>query len=241
MKKIIPLYILMYAISPIAVASYPWLSTLDPVIDYIEGGERLMNLQYGLHPLEEANNEEKILLIGVHGAQSRGYEWVYPLTSLDNNKTLTHFYRWDDNTCYQPSAVKLNAAIKSLVKERVNIKKIVILGHSYGGILLTWFLENWSHHLPIEIHTVASPLAGMESINYACNYKTPKTIINNVRSVQWRTKKDFDNVFKNLVYDPQIINLTSHEVQNLPTQYKGKRLGHNWSISYVADKIIFLE
>jgi len=41
------------------------------------------------------------------------------------------------------------------------------------------------------------------------------------------------------MFDPQIINLTSHEVRNLPVEYKGKRLGHNWSISYVADKISF--
>ena len=239
MKKIIPSFLLIYLISPVALASYPWLSTLDPTINYMDGGKRLMDLEYGLYPLEKTNNEENILLIGVHGSESRGYEWVYPLTSLDNQKTLTHFYRWDDESCYQSSAIRLNTAIKSLVKEQVNIKKIVILGHSYGGILLTWFLENWSHHLPIEIHTVASPLGGMGNMNNICNYKTPKKIIENVRSVQWRTNKELDGMFKNLMFDPQIINLTSHEVRNLPVEYKGKRLGHNWSISYVADKISF--
>ena len=70
-------------------------------------------------------------------------------------------------------------------------------------------------------------------------FKIPKKINENVRSVQWRTNKELDGMFKNLMFDPQIINLTSHEVRNLPVEYKGKRLGHNWSISYVADKISF--
>ena len=67
----------------------------------------------------------------------------------------------------------------------------------------------------------------------------PKQRNKNVKSVQWKTIKTLDNAFKDLSYDPQLINFKGHEVHNLPDKYKGKRLGHNWSVSYVADEIIF--
>ena len=128
---------------------------------------------------------------------------------------------------------------RQLLEENSTIEKVVLLGHSYGGILLTWFIENWKSNTPIEIHTIASPLAGLNSITSSCNYVPPKQKSKNVKSVQWRTKKTLDNAFRNLSFDPQLINFKGHEVRDLPDKYKGKRLGHNWSLSYMADEIIF--
>ena len=212
---------------------------MDPENDYIKSGQRLMSLEHGLSLLEVKNNREKVAVIGVHGGRSEGYEWIYPLSKLDQNDRLTLFYRWDDRSCFLASALQLNQEILSLLEENSTIEKVVLLGHSYGGILLTWFIENWKSNTPIEIHTIASPLAGLNSITSSCNYVPPKQKSKNVKSVQWRTIKTLDNAFKNLSFDPQLINFKGHEVRNLPDKYKGKRLGHNWSLSYVADEIIF--
>ena len=239
MRKIHSLLFFLVVYSHSSLSSYPWLDSMDPENDYIKSGQRLMSLEYGLSPLEVMNKKEKVAVIGVHGVRSEGYEWVFPLTKLDGNDRLTLFYRWDDESCFLPSALKLNQEILLLLEENSTIKKIVLLGHSYGGILLTWFIENWTSNTPIEIHTIASPLAGLDSISNSCNYVPPKQRNKNVKSVQWKTIKTLDNAFKDLSYDPQLINFKGHEVRNLPDKYKGKRLGHNWSVSYVADEIIF--
>ena len=239
MRKIHSLLFFLVVYSHSSLSSYPWLDSMDPENDYIKSGQRLMSLEYGLSPLEVMNKKEKVAVIGVHGVRSEGYEWVYPLTKLDGNDRLTLFYRWDDESCFLRSALKLNQEILLLLEENSTIKKIVLLGHSYGGILLTWFIENWTSNTPIEIHTIASPLAGLDSISNSCNYVPPKQRNKNVKSVQWKTIKTLDNAFKDLSYDPQLINFKGHEVRNLPDKYKGKRLGHNWSVSYVADEIIF--
>ena len=239
MRKIHSLLFFLVVYSHSSLSSYPWLDSMDPENDYIKSGQRLMSLEYGLNPLEMMNKKEKVAVIGVHGVRSEGYEWVYPLTKLDGNDRLTLFYRWDDESCFLPSALKLNQEILLLLEENSTIKKIILLGHSYGGILLTWFIENWTSNTPIEIHTIASPLAGLDSISNSCNYVPPKKRNKNVKSVQWKTIKTLDNAFKDLSYDPQLINFKGHEVRNLPDKYKGKRLGHNWSVSYVADEIIF--
>ena len=239
MRKIHSLLFFLVVYSHSSLSSYPWLDSMDPENDYIKSGQRLMSLEYGLSPLEVMNKKEKVAVIGVHGVRSEGYEWVYPLTKLDGNDRLTLFYRWDDESCFLPSALKLNQEILLLLEKNSTIKKIVLLGHSYGGILLTWFIENWTSNTPIEIHTIASPLAGLDSISNSCNYVPPKKRNKNVKSVQWKTIKTLDNAFKDLSYDPQLINFKGHEVRNLPDKYKGKRLGHNWSVSYVADEIIF--
>ena len=239
MRKIYSLLFFLVFYSHSSLSSYPWLDSMDPENDYINSGQKLMSLEYGLSPLEVRNKNEKVAVIGVHGGRSEGYEWVYPLTKLDQSDRLTLFYRWDDRSCFLSSAIKLNQEILFLLEENPTIEKIVLLGHSYGGILLTWFIENWISNMPIEIHTIASPLAGLDSISNSCNYIPPKQKSKNVKSVQWRTIKTLDNAFKDLSYDPQLINFKGHEVRDLPEKYKGKRLGHNWSVSYVADEIIF--
>lgn len=239
MRKIYSLLFFLVFFSHSSLSSYPWLDSMDPENDYIKSGQKLMSLEYGLSPLEVRNKEEKVAVIGVHGGRSEGYEWVYPLTKLDQSDRLTLFYRWDDRSCFLSSALKLNQEILFLLEENPTIEKIVLLGHSYGGILLTWFIENWTSNTPIEIHTIASPLAGLDSISNSCNYMPPKQKSKNVKSVQWRTIKTLDNAFKDLSSDPQLINFKGHEVHDLPEKYKGKRLGHNWSVSYVADEIIF--
>ena len=217
--------------------SYPWLPTLDFKTDYEESGQRLMALDFGLKPLETSNSNEHVLLIGVHGGNSNGYEWIYPLKTIDNESTLTYFYRWDDGVCSSPSAKSLSDNIAILLKENPQLEQILLIGHSYGGMLVSSFAENWIQPLPIEVHTVAAPLAGIKVLNTKCHYQPPTFIAENVTFYEWRTQKKLDGVFNNLESDPQVIDLKGSEVTLLPDTYKGRRLGHNWSISFVADEL----
>ena len=75
--------------------------------DVFESGESLMNLSFGLHLLEESNLNQNTLLVSVHGSASRGYEWIYPLQTLNNEKNLVSFFRWNDNACPGPSIISL--------------------------------------------------------------------------------------------------------------------------------------
>ena len=62
-------------------------------------------------------------------------------------------------------------------------------------------------------------------------------IAENVTFFEWRTQKKLDGMFNNLESNPQIIDLKGSKVTLLPDTYKGRRLGHNWSISFVADEL----
>jgi hypothetical protein len=55
---------------------------------------------------------------------------------------------------------------------------------------------------------------------------------------EWRTQQDLDSVFKDLPQNPQNIEILGSFVTVLPDTYKGRRLGHNWSISWVADQLM---
>ncbi len=217
---------------------YPWLSELDYQNEVFKSGERLMQLEYGLHALEEKLNNEDSLIIAIHGSRSRGYEWVYPLKTLDSKDHSIYFFRWNDEGCPYPSALKLDNLIKERVSRNKTIQKVTLISHSYGGLLTSWFYENWSNNIPIEIHAIATPISGMEIVNNICGYNPPKKIKNDVSVNQWITQKDIDNAFKDLELDPQIISLDRNKAYLLPSKYKNRRLGHNWSISYVADEII---
>ena len=206
------------------------LYDLDPNKEYLKSGQRLMDLDFGLHDLE-ANQIGKEILISIHGRDSRGFEWIYPLQTIDNEVTKTYFFRWDTTKCPQetiPILVKEISAMK-------DIKKITILGHSYGGILSSLLL-NEIEAIETEIHVIAAPLGSSDLKKY-CGYKHPTSKNNNVSYYQWRTIKKLDNAFNGFDYDPQLLDFKESSVVRLPRQYRGKRLGHLWSISWVADNI----
>ena len=49
--------------------------------------------------------------------------------------------------------------------------------------------------------------------------------------------KELDGAFRDLSLDPQEVEIENSRVIRLPETYKGNKLGHNWSISWVADEI----
>ena len=206
------------------------LYELDPNKEYLKSGQKLMDLDFGLHDLE-ANQTSKEILISIHGRDSRGFEWIYPLQTIDNEVTKTYFFRWDTTKCPQktiPIFMKEISAMK-------DIEKITILGHSYGGILSSLLL-NEIEAIETEIHVIAAPLGSSDLKKY-CGYKHPTSKNNNVSYYQWRTIKKLDNAFNGFDYDPQLLDFKESSVVRLPRQYRGKRLGHLWSISWVADNI----
>ena len=215
---------------------HPWLDSLDPGEGYKESGARLIRLDFGLNPLERFNGKEKILLISVHGSQSEGYEWIYPLQTLDTEKSATFFYRWKDNKCYLSSAEKLNSYLSRAIKNFPDLEKVVLIGHSYGGVLVTSMVENWNNYLPTDIHSVAGPI-GSEFNRGGCKYTPPKLTSDKAVFYQWKTQHHLDAAFKRLKNDPQNLALTGSVVTRLPESYRGRRLGHNWSISWVADEL----
>ena len=111
--------------------------------DVFESGKSLIDLSFGLHELEEQAPEQSILLVGVHGSDSKGYEWVYPLQKLNNDKNLVSFFRWDDDNCPGPSIISLLQLIKDQLVQNPNLNKVILVGHSYGGLLVTAF-SKWS-------------------------------------------------------------------------------------------------
>ena len=101
-----------------------------------EAGEMLVALDYGVNSLKSAKDNEE-LIIAIHGGNSRGYEWVYPLLQLDSEEKSIAFYRWNTSGCP-------NQAIKELttfIKDNSQYKKIELYGHSYGGIVVGKLLE----------------------------------------------------------------------------------------------------
>ena len=206
------------------------LYDLDYETEFLESGKRLMNLDFGIHDLEP-NQEAKAIIIAIHGGDSRGFEWIYPLQTIDNELTKTYFFRWDTTKCPQKTIPNLLKEISAMK----DIEKITVLGHSYGGIVSSLLL-NEIDAIETEIHVIAAPL-GSSDIKKYCGYKHPTSKNNNVSYYQWRTIKKLDYAFNSFDYDPQLIDFKESSVVRLPRQYRGKRLGHLWSISWVADNI----
>ena len=226
MKVFLLLTILFSSLNLISLNLYD----LDYETEFLESGKRLMNLDFGIHDLEP-NQEAKAIIIAIHGGDSRGFEWIYPLQTIDNEVTKTYFFRWDTTKCPQKTIPILMKEISAMK----DIEKITILGHSYGGILSSLLL-NEIEAIETEIHVIAAPLGSSDLKKY-CGYKHPTSKNNNVSYYQWRTIKKLDYAFNSFDYDPQLIDFKESSVVRLPRQYRGKRLGHLWSISWVADNI----
>ena len=205
--------------------------------DVFRSGESLTSLAFGLHDLEAITADQRTLLIGVHGSNSRGYEWVYPLQVLDKENNLISFFRWNDKGCPKPSVISLLEIIKNKIDQNPNLERVILLGHSYGGLLVTAFSGAWDVELPLEIHSIASPLKGMSGLSSICEYQSPDSLPVEMKLHQWRTIQELDGAFKDLDYDPQVVEIKNSTVTRLPETYKGNKLGHNWSISWVADEL----
>ena len=212
------------------------------LVDFADGasvqklGQRLIDLPEGLNLLEPSLLEAEELFIAVHGSRSKGYEWVYPLKTINTKKKEMYFYRWPDQDCFEAPAEKLITNIGNLLVNNPSFNKVTLIGHSYGGILVSHVLKNWTSKTSLEAHIIASPLLGNDLLINSCNYSPLQSINSNAALFEWRTQHQLDKAFKDVLPNPQDISITGSSITILPDTYKGNRLGHNWSISWVADE-----
>ena len=211
-----------------------------------ESGKKLINQPFGFTQIMgDSTKIDNALVIAVHGYDSEGYEWITSLKELANNYSTTYFYRFDWDICPDLLGQNMADSLKKLIRKNPNINDVIVFGHSYGGLVVTFLASNMEINVPIEIHTIASPLAGYPRIvdNCELRYNDDEKLIypiwkTNISHSQWRTQKHQDGAFRDLDYDPQDIILVNSAVTLLPETMNGHRLGHNWSISWVINNYL---
>ena len=207
-------------------------------------GENLVAMPFGMQLLEANNAKANELIIGIHGGNSEGYEWIYPLWRLNQEFNQVFFYRWNDKRCANANNANLVNQIDSLLDTYPGLEKIKILSHSYGGTHLLYSLDlieqriaNKNQDLEIEIHFIASLLSPPLLLRLGCQFKTNFKDDYSMDIYNWKTIQEIDGAFRNYRKDPQEISISSASQARLPEMYNGRKLGHNWSISWVADQI----
>jgi len=194
-------------------------------------GKLLTKLKPGIHYLEGASDNQSELLISIHGWKTNGFEWVYPLIELDSEDNRIAFFRWNTSGCPNKATEQLYKIVNT---QADNYEKITLIGHSYGGIIVTKLL-NRDFAKPIDMHIIASGISGDPRLNSFCGYEPPAKTSLNVTAFQWMTQKDLDGAFKDLKIDTQIQKIEGVSAVRLPEEYKGNTLSHNRSISWLAD------
>ena len=207
-------------------------------------GENLVAMPFGMQLLEANNAKANELIIGIHGGNSEGYEWIYPLWQLNQEFNQVFFYRWNDKRCANTNNANLVNHIDSLLATYPGLEKIKILSHSYGGTHLLYSLDlieqriaNKNQDLEIEIHFIASLLSPPLLLRLGCQFKTDFKDDYSMDIYNWKTIQEIDGAFRNYRKDPQEVSISSASQTRLPEIYNGRKLGHNWSISWVADQI----
>ncbi len=211
-----------------------------------ESGKKLINQSYGFTKIiADSAQFSTTIIIAVHGYDSGGYEWVTSLSQLAEKYTFTYFYRYDWDICPDILGQNLADSLVTLIQDKSSLNKIIIFGHSFGGLVVTYLAGNLDVNIPIEIHTIAAPLAGYPRIMDNCELQySDKNKITyplweaNISHYQWRTQKHQDGTFRNLDFDPQDSNFDNSEIILLPETMNGKRLGHNWSITWAINSYL---
>ena len=223
------------AVSP--VSEHPWLASLGVNSSVEQAGARLMELAYGIWSLENQTTEPDEILIGVHDKDNQGAEWIYPLQTTNDDSIITYFYRWNSQEPVSREAEAFREAIEKVMGAHPQAHRTTILGHGCGGVLVAALIDRFDSRDFVDIHTIAAPLGRIEPSTEICSSPLPSRIPDNIRLFQWRTQHRLDDTFKDQPIDPQVVDLPGSLAVTLPKTYRGKTLGHNQAISYVADAI----
>lgn len=215
------------------------LAELQAASDADAAGKRLMRTPMGLNRLDEPVDREGLVVVTVHGFGSEGSEWVEPLTIFGDDDLELYFYHWQDHQCPDTGAAELRGALESLVASSPQMERLVVVAHSYGGVIATLAAQAGPLGDATELDIVASPIAGVEQMESRCGFHgVPVAPAGaGITWRQWRTVHEQDGAFKDMATDPQILALPEMEVVQLPGEWEGGRLGHNRSITYVATQM----
>ena len=199
-------------------------------------GRYLIDHENGLHLIDAGQKQNDTIFVAVHGFRSQGYEWIYALKKMTATNNRTYFYRWDWTRCPDQASSNLYNKLKDLLILEPQIKHVTLFGHSYGGSIVTG-ISGMPNLGSIEIHSIAGALIPMKRLKKNCPYflgfQNHKSLYPHF---QWRTVKDQDGAFKNLPFDPQVIEIDGSKIIQLPSKrLDGSRLGHNRSITWVID------
>tara|TARA_X000001036_G_C20656786_1_gene797303 strand:+ start:750 stop:1532 length:783 start_codon:yes stop_codon:yes gene_type:complete len=214
-----------------------------------ETGLKLISLPLGLTLIKNNTDidllNENTIIINIHGTRSRGYEWVGPLKKLSEKYSNNFFYKHDWNICPDSTSSVLSRNLVETFSNFQNADTLVIFGHSYGGLIATFLASKLHLNIPIYVNTIASPLTGYKKLSNECGLKVDRddNIIyplwdKNIIFHQWRTQFELDNAFNKLSFDPQDIKIYNDKITRLPSTMNGRRLGHNWSITWVVDEFL---
>ena len=194
--------------------------------------------------LEPSDLGSTTAIIGIHGSNSEGYEWIYPLWKLNSPSSAVYFYRWNDKDCANTSTNLLADSLKEVIKSNPELTAIKLLAHSYGGLhllhslsLIEEIVKNLERDIKIEIHFIASLLSPPKLLAMRCGLKDVSTSFIHLKIFNWKTIQEIDGAFRSYTNDPQELSLPNAVQTRLPETYNGRKLGHNWSISWVADQL----
>ena len=212
-------------------------SLLEDGRDIKSSGKMLQDRALGFNHVTYSKTKFDTINIAVHGWASTGYEWVHPLRKLATSGNQTYYYRWNWNQCPESASNNLKFLLEELLKTNNEIKHINMFGHSYGGTMITALADEY-FNVSVDIHSIASGLSANERILKKCpDFKGYDGMLAVQKHYQWRTVKEQDGAFKNLMIDPQLVNIKNSDVFLLPSSFPdGRRLGHNWSVEWVIDK-----
>ena len=162
-------------------------------------GKDLVAMPFGMQLLEANNADADELVIGIHGGNSEGYEWIYPLWQLNQEFNQVFFYRWNDNRCANANNANLVNHLDSLLDIYPNVEEIKILSHSYGGTHLLYSLDlieqriaNKNQNLKIEMHFIASLLSPPLLLRLGCQFKTDFKDDYSMDIYNWKTIQEID-------------------------------------------------
>ena len=225
-----------------------WIQAFD--INNFDGknafnlGSQLIEFPLGIHMLEPSDLGSTTAIIGIHGSNSEGYEWIYPLWKLNSPSSAVYFYRWNDKDCANTSTNLLTDSLKEVIKSHPELTAIKLLAHSYGGLhllhslsLIEEIVKNLERDIKIEIHFIASLLSPPKLLAMRCGLKDVSTSFIHLKIFNWKTIQEIDGAFRSYKNDPQELSLPNAVQTRLPEKYNGRKLGHNWSISWVADQL----
>lgn len=227
--------------------SYKILLT-DIISDKKKYDEHIINRSTGFHEItgfKQSDSSNGIILVhGFYpqGWRSKGFEWAEPIKNFSKAGLPMWLYRYDWNQCPSITARQINLDLATLLEKNNHLESIIIIGHSFGGLIVTLFSEIWESPFSIDAHVIASGLAKSKFDREYLNCENPKKtkyyISKSIEYKQWRTIKNQDGIFKGLNYDPQVVTFINGKTTLLPKKWKSTRVGHNFSILVVSDIIL---